>query len=60
MSTTITLDLAPNYWEPLRVIGVGRDAANAKALVLYMSREYSDKELRELHEALRALLGAQP
>ena len=53
MPDTVNLDLAPEYWKPLRVIGVSRDAENPKGLCLYMTREYSDGELRKLHEALK-------
>lgn len=51
MTKTINLDLAPEYWKQLGIIGVGRDAEYPKTLCLYMSREYSDDELRRLHEA---------
>lgn len=53
MANVINLDLAPEYWKSLRVIGVSRDAENPKGLCLYMTREYSDDEMRRMHEAFR-------
>jgi hypothetical protein len=36
-----------------RVLGVGRVADNAKALIVYFEWEPSDDDLRVLHESLR-------
>lgn len=52
MSKTINIDLPDRFWEPLRMIGIGRDAGNPKCLSIYMSREFSDRDMRHLHEAI--------
>jgi hypothetical protein len=38
--------------EPLKRVGVGRDGDNAKALVLYFSREPTDDEMRAVGDML--------
>lgn len=50
--TTIDIDLPPEYWKELRVIGVSRDAENNKVLLVSFTRQPSDKELREFHDRL--------
>jgi len=39
-----------NENEPLRVNGVGRDASEPRTLIVYLSRPYSDDEMREIHD----------
>ena len=36
--------------QPLKCPGIGRDAENAKAIVLYFSRPLTDDEMRFMHE----------
>ena len=46
-----------------KVLGVGRDADNAKVLVVYFEREPSDDDLRRTHDLLRSnaeLTGVPP
>lgn len=45
---------APTTTPALKVNGIMRDAEDPRALVLYLSREPSDDELRAIHDAARA------
>lgn len=54
ISKTVHLDLPEKYWEPLRIVGVSRDAENVQAVSAYFSRGLSNAELTALHEFLRS------
>lgn len=59
MSDTIKLDIPDEYWKPLKVQGVSRDAESEKAISVFFTRGLSDAELRALHEFLRGFEGAR-